>query len=254
MEYMTRISIPAQDEEFYGMPAGNLMYRGARVQADGKVKGSFKYVKDYITINGKTAGHYFAAWVNVPGSKLEIVRCSDGTSGVGTMGEEPGDNFVVILMDDNKEFDIKVDDRTICHLDFTEAVLEDKKEEKKMNVDFFDTGTCGIALTGHIGTVNKDSKADEKAVVFEKALPVGTKLVSVLAIPTEDMKGATKVTVGSGSTEDAYAKDVALTAGKAVVSDAGYKDITSGTVQIKVDAAISAGAVDVFATVIRLDV
>ena len=123
-----------------------------------------------------------------------------------------------------------------------------------MNVDFFDTGTCGIALTGHIGTVNKDSKADEKAVVFEKALPVGAKLVSVLAIPTEDMKGATKVTVGSGSTEDAYAKDVALTAGKAVVSDAGYKDITSGTVQIKVDAAISAGAVDVFATVIRLDV
>ena len=130
MEYLTCISIPTPDVEFYGRAVGDMVRKGARVQADGKVRGHFPYVTDYITINGKTEGHYFPAWVNIPGKTCEIVHCSDGSSATGTMGEEPGDNFVVILMDDNKEFDIKVDGKKICHLDFSEVVLEEKKEEK----------------------------------------------------------------------------------------------------------------------------
>ena len=249
---MTCITIPAPDVELYGRPVRDMVRKGARVQENGIVKGKFPYVTGYISINGKTEGHYFPAWVNIPGKKLEIVRCSDGTSGVGTMGEEPGDNFVVILMDDNKEFDIKVDGKTICHLDFSEAVLEEK-EDKKMNVNFFDTGVCGLPITGHIGSVNKDSKAST-AVTFEKAMPVGTKLVNVIAVASEDMAGATKVTVGDGNTENAYADGLDVTAGNVAVKDAGYKGVTSGTVKIKVDTDITAGSIDVYATVIRLEV
>lgn len=254
MEYLTCISIPTPDVEFYGRAVGDMVRKGARVQADGKVKGHFPYVTNYITINGKTEGHYFPAWVNIPGKSCEIVRCSDGTSATGTMGEEPGDNFVVILMDDNKEFDIKVDGKKICHLDFSEAILEEKREEKKMNVSFFDTGICGVPITGHVGSVNKDSKAEQSAAVFEAAMPVGTRLVNVIAVASEDMAGATKVTVGDGNTENAYANELEVTAGQAAVEEGSYKAVSSGTVKVKVDAEITAGSVDIFATVLRLEV
>ena len=247
MEYLTCISIPTPDVEFYGRPVGDLVRKGARIQADGKVKGVFPYVTGYIEVNGKTEGHYFPARVNVPGKELEIVRCSDGTSGKGN------DDFVVILMDDNKEFDIKVDGKKICHLDFSEAILEEKKGDKKMNADFFNPGACGIQISGCIGSLNKDNAKGDGAVTFEKAIPAGTKLVNVITVSSDDMKGATKVTVGSGAKEDAYASEATATAGKAVVTEADYVDVTSGTVTLKADQAITEGTVDVFATIIRLN-
>lgn len=246
MEYLTCITIPTPEVEFYGRPVGDMVRKGARIQADGKVKGVFPYVTDYIEVNGKTEGHYFPARVNVPGKELEIVRCSDGTSGKGN------DDFVVILMDDNKEFDIKVDGRLICHLDFTEAILEEKKGEKKMNAEFFNPGACGIQISGCIGSLNKENAKDTEAITFEKAIPAGTKLVNIITVASADMAGATKVTVGSGAKEDAYASEATVTAGKTVVTDAKYVDVTSGTIKLKVDEAITKGTVDVFATIIRL--
>lgn len=68
------------------------------------------------------------------------------------------------------------------------------------------------------------------------------------------MAGATKVTVGDGNTENAYANELAVTAGQAAVEEGSYKAVSSGTVKVKVDAAITAGSVDIFATVLRLEV
>lgn len=254
MEYLTCISIPTPDVEFYGKPVGEMVRKCARVQENGIVKGRFPYVSDYIEVNGKTEGHYFPAWVNVPGHECEIVRCSDGTSAKGTLDAGPEDNFVVILMDDNKEFDIKVDGKLICHLDFSEAILEDKKGEDKMNADFFNPGACGIMISGHIGSLNKENAKSAEAITFEKAIPAGTKLVNIITVASADMKGATKVTVGNGAKEDAYAKDAAVTAGKTTVTESDYVDVTAGTIKLKPDEAVTEGTIDVFATIIRLAV
>ena len=121
-----------------------------------------------------------------------------------------------------------------------------------MNVPFFDAGVCGIPMTGHVGSINKDSGAESAAVVFDAAIPVGTKLVNVIAIPSEDLDGGTTISVGDGVTETAYVDGETLTAGKAAVKDQGLKDVTSEKVGVKVSAAITAGSVDVFATIIRL--
>lgn len=255
MEYLTCISIPTPDVEFYGRPVGDLVCKGARLQADGIVKGRFPYVSGYTGFSnddGATEGHYFPARVNVTGKTLEIVRCKDGKTFTGDMSK--GDDFVVIRIDDNKEYDIKVDGRKICHLDFSEAVLEDKKGANKMNVDFFDPGVCGIPLTGHIGSLNKDNAKDTNAITFEKAIPTGTKLVNIITVSSADMAGAATVTVGNSAQEDVYSSECTATAGKTVVTDAKYADVTSGTIKLKVDTAVSAGTIDVFATVIRLAV
>ena len=85
-------------------------------------------------------------------------------------------------------------------------------------------------------------------------MPTGTKLVNVITVASEDMIGATKVTVGDGNTEDAYAHELEVTAGQVAVKDTKYKNVLSGTVKIKVDNEITAGSIDVYATVIRLEV
>ncbi len=254
MEYMTCLTIPTPDVEFYGKPVGELVRKGARIQADGKVKGHFPYVASYISVNDKTEGHYFPAWVNVKGNECEIVRCSDGTSAKGTLNAGPGDNFIVILMDDHKEYDIKVDGKFICHLDFSEAILEEKKGDTKMNAQFFDPGVCGLPITGHICRLNKENAKDTTAVTVEKALPAGTKLVNIITVASDDLAGGTSVTVGSGAAEDAYASEAKVTKGKTEVTDGKYVNVTSGTAKIKVGAGITEGTVDVFATVIRLTV
>ncbi len=252
MEYLTCVSIPTPDVEFYGRPVGDMVRKGARIQSDGIVKGRFPYINGYISINGKTSGHYFPAWINVPGHKCEIVRCSDGSSVEGTLDAGPDDNYIVILMDDNKEFDIKVDGKLICHLDFSEAILEEKREDKGMNVNFFDEGICGVAISGHIGSLNKDSA--ENSVVVKKAMPTGVKLINIIAVASSDMKGATKVSVGDGANSTSYVSDIEVNAGGTVVKDTALKDVTSGTVTIKADQAITAGSIDVFATIVRLSV
>ena len=123
-----------------------------------------------------------------------------------------------------------------------------------MFTDFFDEGICGIPQVAHLGTINKDSKEATKGFALEKQLPAGFLLMNVIAVASADMAGASNVTVGDATTEDAYGSALEVSKGKSKVNDLGLTAPKSAIVKVKTDAAISAGSIDIFATAIRLSV
>ena len=124
-----------------------------------------------------------------------------------------------------------------------------------MKANFYDPGVCGLMTTGYIGSLNKDTKQQTEGVVFENALPVGTRLVYLLAISSDDMTGATKLTAGDGGEqEDVYAKDLDVAQGAGNAGHPALPLIKEGTIKVKVDSEVTEGSIDIYATVIRLEV
>lgn len=252
MEYLTSIRIPRPNETFFGVPAGVFIRQGARVQIDGKVKARLHHVTDFKQFSGNVeqqSGYYFPFIVTEPGKKMELI-----TNGKVQWTDVDFDPKIILRVKPGSTFELKVDGRTVARLDFSQARFDEPKGDSKMNVPFFDTGVCGINITGHIGTLNKDSKADEAAVVFDGALPIGARLVNLTVIPSADVEGGASVTVGDGVNKKAYADAAAITAGEVAVEDTKLKELTSGKVTVKLGAALTAGTVDIFATIIRLAV
>ena len=120
-----------------------------------------------------------------------------------------------------------------------------------MNVNFFDPGACGLLVTGHIGTLDKDSETE---VTFEKALPVGTRMVYLIAIASDDMEGAATITAGDGATENLYADGSGIEKGKGKVATPDLPLIANDQIKVKLDNKITKGTVKLYATVIRLEV
>ena len=248
MEYFTSIKIPAQDVVLYGLPVSAMVQNGMRVQKDGKVKGRLFHVPLYAGFSKDTAlqsGYFFPFHITNAGEDMDFLK--NGEQRYTGKFED----YNVLKVEPGQRWDILVDGQKIAVFDFSEAKFDEPKGESKMNVDFFDPGICGIAMTGHIGTLKKD---DENVVVFDKALPVGTKLINLIAVASSDMTGPTDVSVGDGTTEEAYGKAESIAKGKTVVVDGGFKDIAAERVGLKPDSKLTAGSIDVYATVIRLKV
>lgn len=124
-----------------------------------------------------------------------------------------------------------------------------------MKANFYNPGACGLMQAGYIGTLGKNTQQQTEGVVFENALPVGTRLVYLLAICSDDMTGPTTITAGDGGEkEDVYAKTHAITQGEGSAATPPLPLIKNGTVKVKVDAAVTEGTVDIYAVVIRLEV
>lgn len=253
MEYLKTISIPAHNVVLYGKAVGEMVERGMRVRQDGTVKGKFHHVTGYRGFNSanpaEQEGCYFPFLLNETGEKMDFIK--NGKPRKTGLDFEPYNVFRVTAED---TFEVKVDGKTVAKFDFSQATFEEKKGERKMKVDFFDPGVCGLMVTGHIGTLTKDTKGATEGVVFENALPVGTRMVYLAAICSDDLEGGTSVTAGDGTTEDIYAKEHAIEKGKGGAAHPDLPLITSGTVKVKLGAEITKGTVDIYATVIRLEV
>lgn len=122
-----------------------------------------------------------------------------------------------------------------------------------MKCGFFDTGVCGIMTTGYIGTIDSKTEEATSGVTFENALPVGTRVVYLAAICSDDMEGATNITAGTADQEDLYASAHAISKGKGGAAHPDLPLVKDGTIKAKVDSAVTTGTVDIYATVIRLE-
>lgn len=246
MEYLTSILIPPQDKVLYGLPVSAMVRSGMRVQADGKAKGRLPYVTAYPGFEKGAEGYFFPFFIKDMGEKMTFLKNGQTTRINGSSFEA----YNVLKVEPGQIWTVLVDGRNIARLDFSETIFEEKKGDRRMNIPFYDDGICGIALTGHIGTLKKD---DDKEIVFDNALPIGTRLINLIAIASGDMAGAESISVGDGATEEKYGSITGLSAGKATVTDGKLADIAAGTVGLKPNTKITEGSVDVYATVIRLE-
>lgn len=251
MEYLTSIKIPAQDEVLYGLPVSAMVRRGIRVQLDGKVKGRLHHVTGYVGFSAKkTSGYYFPFYITNAGEKMTFLkngeqRYSGNFEAYNVLKVEPG-----------QRWEIQVDGQTIAVFDFSQARFDEPKGDNDMKASFFEPGACGLMTTGYIGTFDKESHKDSQTtgVTFKNALPVGTRMVYLVAICSDDMAGAKTVTAGDGATENIYANAHAVTKGKGGAAHPDLPLIKTGDITIKVDTAVSAGKIDFYATVVRLEV
>ena len=252
MEYLTSIKIPSRNETFFGTPARTFIQQGMRVQADGKVKGLFYYVTGYERFGGPTVqnGYYFPFIIAGTGEKMELI-----INGKTQWADVDFDPKIILRIKPDTIAELKVDGRTVARLDFSQAKYEAPKGESKMKANFFDPGICGLMTSGYIGTFDKNTKSQTEGVTFENALPVGARMVYLIAICSDDMTGAATVTAGDGgSKEDVYAKAHAIKQGEGGASHPAMPIIKDGTIKIKVDSAVTEGTIDFYATVIRLEV
>ncbi len=252
MEYMMYIKVPSHNEFLYGLTAGDMVLQGMRVQADGKVKGLFHYVSKYLGFSGKKdeqEGYYFPFRLLINGKTMTFIK-----NGITIRDNIPFEEYNVFRVTPKDIFEIKVDGKFFARLDFSEARYEPKRGDVPMNVAFYDTGICGIPITGFIGKIDKGSKADKEAVELVNSLPYGTRLVNVTTIVSEDFEGSATLDLGNIKSGTAYASALALKAGEATVTDTKLAEITADKVTAKLSAAITAGTVNVFATIIRLTV
>lgn len=252
MEYLTSISIPAHNVVLYGRAVGDMVERGMRVRADGTVKGKFHHVTGYggFSKNAEQQeGYYFPFLLNATGEKMDFIK--NGKPSRTDIDFEPYNVFRVTAQE---TWEVKVDGQTVAKFDFSQATFEEKKGDTKMKADFFDPGVCGLMVTGHIGTITKDTKKATEGITFENALPVGARMVYLVAICSDDLEGGTSVTAGDGVTEDIYAKSHAIEKGKGGASHPDLPLIKSGTVKVKLGAEVTKGSIDLYATVIRVEV
>ena len=250
MEYLTSIKIPAQDKVLYGLPVSAMVRRGIRVQLDGKVKGRLFHVTGYTGFSKvEASGDYFPFFIVNAGKKMTFLkngeqRFSGNFEAYNVLKVEPG-----------QVWEIQVDGQTIAVFDFSQARFDEPKGESSMKASFFEPGACGLMTSGYIGTFDKNTQNQTDGVTFENALPVGARMVYLVAICSDDMTGATKITAGDGgANEDIYAKDHAITKGKGGAAHPDLPLIKSGTIKVKVDQNVTEGKIDIYATVVRLEV
>lgn len=253
MEYLRSISIPAHNVVLYGRAVGDMVERGMRVRQDGTVKGKLHYVTNYYGFNkgdpAEQEGYYFPFLLTETGEKMDFIK--NGIPRKTGLDFEPYNVFRVTAGD---TFEVRVDGQTVARFDFSQATFEEKKGESKMKVDFFDPGVCGLMVSGHIGTITKDTKKQTEGITFENALPVGARMVYLVAICSSDLEGGTTITAGDGATDNLYANAHAITQGKGGAAHPDLPLIKSGTVTVKLGANVTAGTIDLYATVIRLEV
>lgn len=250
MEYITGIKIPEQDKVLYGLPVSALVRSGMRIQADGKVKGHLHHVSEYTGFD-KTlkTGYYFPFLITNPGKKMEFYK-----NGESRGGERDFEAYNVFKVEAGQTWTVKVDGETIANIDFSETVFEQPKGGNDMKASFFEPGACGLMTTGYIGTFDKETQNQTEGVTFKGVLPVGARMVCLVAICSDDMEGATTITAGDGAKADIYANKHAVAKGKGGAAHPDLPLIKNGDITIKAEAQVSAGKIDFYATVIRLEV
>lgn len=252
MEYFTSIKIPEQDKVLYGLPVSAMVQSGMRVQTDGKVKGHLHYVTGYTGFDKTlTSGYFFPFFIPNQGQKMAFYKNGE------LRGEERNfEAYNVFKVEPDQTWEVKVDEKTIASFDFSEAIFEQPKGESDMKASFFEPGACGLMTTGYIGTFDKESYKDKQTsgVTFKNALPVGTRMVYLVAICSDDMEGANTVTAGDGTTNNIYADAHTVEKNKGGAAHPDLPLIKTGDITIKVDSAVSKGKIDFYATVVRLEV
>ncbi len=251
MEYPTTIRIPAQDETFYGRRAGELIYPGAFVRGDGIVKARLHYTEWPELFNDPNMkdGYYFPFWITVPGKKQEVFKNGE------SKGKAANDGFVVLRVDATQKWEVKLDGESIVKLDFSKCLYDEKGDNAPMFTSF-DTGLCGIEQTAYIGSLDKESSTEK--VTFERTVPDGFMLTGVILVPSSDFKENEehKIKVGNSTKPDAYVseEDVTVTAGKPVRKDLVLVSPSDNTITATAGGAITEGHVDIYVSVIRLQV
>lgn len=251
MEYITGIKIPEQDVVLYGLPVSAMVRRGMRMQLDGKAKGLLHHVPEYPGFSGTKSlqsGYYFPFFIANAGKKMTFRK--NGEKRYDGNFEE----YNVLKVEPGQRWEILVDGETIANIDFSETVFEQPKGGNDMKASFFEPGACGLMTTGYIGTFDKETQNQTEGVTFKGVLPVGARMVYLVAICSDDMGGATTITAGDGAKADIYANKHAVAKGKGGAAHPDLPLIKNGDITIKAEAQVSAGKIDFYATVIRLEV
>lgn len=252
MDMAKGIQIAPQNYVTLNRPARDFVSRDMYIRADGLVRGHFHYAVGFTDFSkddpALQQGYYLPLLITAPGKKMTVIK-NDGEK----TKEFTDDKELVLKVVPGQTWQINLDGKPLIRLDLREAVFE-KKGAAKMNASFFDPGTCGLMVTGHIGTVYKDSKAHETAVEFENALPVGSRLIYIGAIPSTDAAGGTSFSVGTSGDDTSYVSSENLSGTTPVVATVPFPLIATPKVSIKLGAELTAGSIDFYATVIRLEV
>ena len=249
MEYPSTVSIPSPDTVFYGKRVSDLIYPGAFIRSDGIVKAHLKYLEKYELFenSGLNSGHYLPLLINVPGEKIECFKNGE------SKGSATNDGYVVIRVEADQFWEIKIDGRTIVKLDCSQIQYDEKKGGANMHTGFYSSGVCGVPQIAFVGKLDKDSKTDE---VILAPLPDGFALMGFFILPSDDLDNAetVKVCVGCGAECNEYCKDQTLTEKKPAFVDLVLVPNPGRVIKAKVDTAITTGDVSIFAKVVKLSV
>lgn len=255
MEYYTSISVCPQKSEVLGMPVEKMVGGGMRLQYNGKVKGRFHYVKGYSGFSKSAEnqdGYFLPIIINTKGEKLTIFKNGEQAK------ENPDlkkDSQLVMKVTPSVVYELKVDGRSIATLDFSDAVFEEEKEENKMNVTFFDPGSCGVYTTGVIAHLDKNTKTADAPLEIKDILPKGAYLINFLTKSSDDMAGPSSIGIGIDEKDPKEYGTATATQGQIVETKVeGFKQAIGSTIRVKADTDVTEGTVDVFATIIRLEV
>lgn len=255
MEYYTSISVCPQKLEVLGMPVEKMIAGGMRLQYNGKVKGKFHYVKGYTGFSKSAEnqdGYFLPIVINTKGEKLTIFKNGEQAKENPELAK---DNQLVMKVTPAVVYELKVDGQSIAVLDFSEAVFEEEKEENKMNVTFFDPGSCGVYTTGHIAHLDKNTKTADAPLVLENVFPKGAYLIDFIVKSSDDMAGPSTIGIGINEKDPKEYGSATATQGQIVKTEVeGFKQAIGSTVRVKADSDVTEGTVDVFATIIRLEV
>lgn len=255
MEYYTSISVCPQKSEVLGMPVENLIAQGLRLQYNGVVKGRFHYVKGFVGFSKSAEnqdGYFLPITINTKGEKLTIFKNGEQAKENDQLEK---DNLLVMKVTPDVVYELKVDGRSIATLDFSEAVFEEEKEENKMNVKFFDPGSCGVQTTGHIARLDKNTKTADAPLEIKNIFPKGASLIDFIVKSSDDMAGPSSIGIGIDAKDPKEYASATATQGQIVKTEVeGFKQTIGSTVRIKADSDVTEGIVDIYATILRLEV
>jgi phi13 family phage major tail protein len=113
------LKVMPADTFVLGKRADELVGNDVRVLGDGTVMGTIKYVDDYVDFSGdpdEQSGHYFPFILNKKGTRMTLIGAQER--------EMAWDPEIVLKVDNNKTFTIKVDGEIVAKLKFNNATLE----------------------------------------------------------------------------------------------------------------------------------
>ena len=117
------MTIPAAGQSLYGKSVGDMIGNDVKVEASGKVKGTFHYVTGYTGFNEGNAeeqkGYFFPFKLAKKGTKMTIKKNGEETK--KDIAWE-ADNVLRVTATDT--FEIIVDGASVVKFTFAEAIFE----------------------------------------------------------------------------------------------------------------------------------
>ena len=117
------MTIPAAGQSLYGKSVGDMIGNDVKVEASGKVRGTFHYVTGYTGFNEGNAeeqkGYYFPFTLTKKGTKMTIKK-----NGEETKKDIAWEADNVLRVTDTDTFEIIVDGESVVKFTFAEAIFE----------------------------------------------------------------------------------------------------------------------------------